>query len=290
MTEESKMEVEPTSKEETTETKNEYVTPSASGETAAKYPDMKLAQSIHRAILMSGTNPKLTTAAASAVSIDIPDDLPSQVLKQVQEMENPSLYKHLAPLLSWNAYSQSDLDAMEKQNKEKIQELEKKVEDAKENAGDMEVLDARFEVAKFAAKSCSKEEAFEAYQKVLDLPKLSTGKQMDALMEKSRIASFYGDMVSNAEVLKKIAKLAEESGDWDRRNRLKVYNSLCKLLTRDVKGASSLLIDCIATFSCNELCSYSDFILYTMISNLLYLPRTEIKAKIVDGPDRKSVV
>lgn len=178
---------------------------------------------------------------------------------------------------------------MEKQNKEKIQELEKKVEDAKENAGDMEVLDARFEVAKFAAKSCSKEEAFEAYQKVLDLPKLSSGKQMDALMEKSRIASFYGDMVSNAEVLKKIAKLAEESGDWDRRNRLKVYNSLCKLLTRDVKGASSLLIDCIATFSCNELCSYSDFILYTMISNLLYLPRTEIKAKIVDGPEILSV-
>ena len=93
---------------------------------------------------------------------------------------------------------------MEKQNKEKIQELEKKVEDAKENAGDMEVLDARFEVAKFAAKSCSKEEASEAYQKVLDLPKLSSGKQMDALMEKSRIASFYGDMVSNAEVLKKV--------------------------------------------------------------------------------------
>ena len=86
-----------------------------------------------------------------------------------------------------------------------------------------------------------------------------------------------------------IAKLAEESGDWDRRNRLKVYNSLCKLLTRDVKGASSLLIDCIATFSCNELCSYSDFILYTMISNLLYLPRTEIKAKIVDGPEILSV-
>jgi 26S proteasome regulatory subunit N7 len=86
-----------------------------------------------------------------------------------------------------------------------------------------------------------------------------------------------------------IAKLADESGDWDRRNRLKVYNSLQKLLTRDVKTAASLLIDCIATFSCAELCSYTDFILYTMVSNLLYLPRTEIKSKIIDGPEIRSV-
>ena len=86
-----------------------------------------------------------------------------------------------------------------------------------------------------------------------------------------------------------ISKLAEESGDWDRRNRLKVYNALCKLLARDVKEASSLLIDCIATFSCTEVCTYTDFILYTMLSNLLYLPRTALKEKIIDGPEILSV-
>jgi 26S proteasome regulatory subunit N7 len=83
--------------------------------------------------------------------------------------------------------------------------------------------------------------------------------------------------------------LAEESGDWDRRNRLKVYNALHKLLTRDVKGSAGLLIDGIATFSCSELCSYSDFILYIMISNVLHLPRTQIKEKIIDGPEVLSV-
>jgi len=281
------MEVEPTVTK--ADKKNENVAASASGESAAEYPKMKLAQTIHRAILMSGANPKISPESAVAASINISAELPTKLLEQVKEMENPSLYKHLAPLLQWSALPDAELTAMEDKNKEIIEALEAKVEDAKENAGDMEVLGARFEIAKFAAKSMSKDEALAAYQKVLDLPKLSSGKQMDALMEQSRISSFYGDIVSNNEYIKKIGKLAKESGDWDRRNRLKVYNALHKLLTRDVKGAAGLLIDGIATFSCTELCTYSEFILYTMLSNILHLPRTEIKAKIIDGPEILSV-
>ena len=80
-----------------------------------------------------------------------------------------------------------------------------------------------------------------------------------------------------------------DGGDWDRRNRLKVYRGLQRLLERDIKGAASLLIDCIATFSCNEICSYEEFIVYSIMSNLLHLPRPQIKAKILDGPEILSV-
>jgi len=66
------------------------------------------------------------------------------------------------------------------------------VEEAKESAGDMEVMDARVQVARFAAKSLTKDEALEAYKKLLELPKISSGKKIDALMESSRVASFYG--------------------------------------------------------------------------------------------------
>ena len=78
-------------------------------------------------------------------------------------------------------------------------------------------------------------------------------------------------------------------GDWDRRNRLKVYRALSNLLNRDIKGAATLLIDCIATFSCNEICSYQDFIVYTILSNLLHVPRPLLKEKIIDGPEILSV-
>ena len=83
--------------------------------------------------------------------------------------------------------------------------------------------------------------------------------------------------------------MADDVGDWDRRNRLKVYSAMTKLLTRDVKTAASLLIECVATFSCVELCSYKDYIVYTILSNILYLPRTDIKEKIIDGPEILSV-
>ena len=78
-------------------------------------------------------------------------------------------------------------------------------------------------------------------------------------------------------------------GDWDRRNRLKVYRALSNLLARDVKESAGLLIDCIATFSCNEICSYQDFIVYTILSNVLHIPRPLLKEKIIDGPEILSV-
>lgn len=228
--------------------------------------------------------------------LGISKDLPQQVLTIVKEdLKNPSLLRHL--MHSFNqknansmiTVSEAELKTMQEENEEELKKLEQAIETAKEESGDMEVLDATFDVAKFAAKSLSKDEALEMYEKVLAFPKLSSGKQMDALMECARVASFYGDLVKYQEVLDKITKVANESGDWDRRNRLKIYTALCKLLSRNVKSASSLLIDCIATFSCTEMCTYTEFIVYTMIANVLHLPRTELKQKIIDGPEVLSV-
>ena len=216
--------------------KNENVTPSASGESAAKYPDMKLAQTIHQIIMMNkGTLP---SSSISSSNHGCNDETTNEVLKKiVEEMENPSLYRHFKSMIDHarktssssslldntmkidsNAattttttkvdeisYSEEQLAQIEEKNKQTMKELEEKVEQAKENAGDMEVLDARIAIAQFAAKSLSKEEALEAYEKVLDLPKLSSGKVMDALMESSRIASFYSDLKKNTELLQKVS-------------------------------------------------------------------------------------
>ena len=213
MTDESKMDVEPTPTPtlSTPTTSNENVNPSAGSETAAKYPNMSLAQSIHRAVLLADPNSKFTAEAFTAAvanddkkspeSPDTPDTLVADVYNEVITiMQNPSLYRHLAPLLGWDnpqsVYHTSESHLLELQQKHtnEIKKLEEKVELAKENAGDMEVLDARLDIAKYAAKCMTKEDGMDAYQKVLDLEKLSSGKVMDALMEKSRIASFYGDM------------------------------------------------------------------------------------------------
>ena len=86
-------------------------------------------------------------------------------------------------------------------------------------------------------------------------------------------------------------KIATEGGggDWDRRNRLKVYRGLQRMIERNITESASLMLDCIATFSCNEVCTYQEFIVYAIMTNLLKLARPVLKAKILDGPEVLSV-
>jgi 26S proteasome regulatory subunit N7 len=202
------MEIESTKKSSSpSKKKNENVQGSASGENAAPYPKMDLAQSIHRATLM--VQDSTSSSDAMMRTLGLSKDYPQQVLTIVREdLKNPSLLRHLMHIFNQKnietTISEADLKMMQEENEEELKKLEKAIETAKEESGDMEVLDATFEVAKFAAKSLSKEKALEMYDKVLAFPKLSSGKQMDALMECARVASFYGDLVKYQEVLDKV--------------------------------------------------------------------------------------
>ena len=127
-----------------------------------------------------------------------------EVKKEIlEELENASLYRALQEPLCWGPVD--NLDKNDEKHAATLVGLENKVEEAKESAGDMEVLDARLEIARFAAKSCSKDVALEMYNKVLDLPKLSTGKTIDALMECARVASFHGDLKKNSTLIDRVS-------------------------------------------------------------------------------------
>ena len=235
-----------------------------------------------------------------AIHLPHQESLQVELFNQIAtELENPSLYRHLRDAISGGMetgpsparLTEDGLKTMESKLAAELEKLEAKVEEAKESAGDMEVMDARLEIARFAAKSLSEAEALEAYQKVIDLSKLSSGKKIDALMENARVASFYGNSAKADHFIEQADKLANEGsgGDWDRRNRLKVYKGLQFMLHRDMEAASKLLLDCIATFTCNEICTYSDFIVYAILTNMLHLPRPELKKHVIDGPEIISV-
>ena len=54
----------------------------------------------------------------------------------------------------------------------------------------------------------------------------------------------------------KIAKakaMLEEGGDWERRNRLKVYEAVFLLQIRDFKASAALLLDSVATFTARAM-------------------------------------
>jgi 26S proteasome subunit RPN7 len=43
-----------------------------------------------------------------------------------------------------------------------------------------------------------------------------------------------------------------------------VYEAFYLITVRDITGAAALLLDCVATFTCTELCTYEQFIFYAV--------------------------
>lgn len=76
------------------------------------------------------------------------------------------------------------------------------------------------------------------------------------------------------------SSLIDEGGDWDRRNRLKVYNGVHLLSIRQFKRGAELLLDALSTFTATELVSYNDFVALTVIANTLTLKRVDLKKKV----------
>jgi 26S proteasome regulatory subunit N7 len=79
--------------------------------------------------------------------------------------------------------------------------------------------------------------------------------------------------------------LIEKGGDWDRRNRLKVYEGLFLISKRQFKQASSLLLDTLATFTSTEVMDYKDFVRYAILTAALTLSRPEFKEKVLNSPE-----
>ena len=88
--------------------------------------------------------------------------------------------------------------------------------------------------------------------------------------------------------------LIEKGGDWDRRNRLKVYEGLHLLSIRDFKRGGQLFLDALPTFTATELISFHDFVSLTVLSNLLRLgwegKRAELRKKVIDSSEVLQVI
>ena len=75
-------------------------------------------------------------------------------------------------------------------------------------------------------------------------------------------------------------RLVDEGGDWDRRNRLKVYSGLQLLSIRSFKKASELLLDAMPTFTATELIDYDEFVTLCVLAGVFALERKDLKSKV----------
>lgn len=177
-------------------------------------------------------------------------------------------------------------------NEEELKTCEEKRDDAEKNLGDQEVLDAMFMKAKILTRIGDKEGAIEAYKAIEenDKIKVSTSQKIQMTLNKIRIFLFHNDSDMVSDGIEKAQKLVDQGGDWDRRNRLKVYEACHCLMKRDLKKAANLFLGSVATFTTYELCTFNELILYTVITSVLCLDRPTLREKVVDSPEVLSAI
>lgn len=144
----------------------------------------------------------------------------------------------------------------EKMIKEELAKFDKKIEDAKEREGEIEVRDAILEKAEFMkeeAQDYVEAEKFfrEAYEKTG-----GPSRKMEILFEILLMNFEKYDMEAIKKDVHTCKQLVEDGADWDKKNKLKIFEGVYSMLIRDFNRASELFLGSIATFTCVELMEY----------------------------------
>ncbi|KAF9600430.1 hypothetical protein IFM89_009345 [Coptis chinensis] len=193
---------------------------------------------------------------------DIPDiekvQLKEEVLTMVKSDDMAPLYEHLIGDCVLEK-EEGVLASMKVKNEEELKKLDEKIADAEENFGESEVREAHLAKSLYYIRISDKEKALEQL-KVTKGKTVAVGQKMDLVFYTLQLGFFYMDFDLISKSIDKAKKLFEEGGDWERKNRLKVYEGLYCMSTRNFKKAADLFLDSVSTLTTYDLFPYETFI------------------------------
>ncbi|KAM7538303.1 hypothetical protein Aperf_G00000075278 [Anoplocephala perfoliata] len=179
--------------------------------------------------------------------------------------------------------------SMQMANDAKLKELDENIKKAEESEGETEIREAMIAKAHYISKIGNKADALAQFRAILDKTVLP-GCRLDITFHLIRMGFFWNDRDLITTNIEKANNLIEEGGDWDRRNRLKVYRGLHSLSIRDFDAAAKHFLDAVATFTSYELMDYKDFIVYTVLTAMISLKRQDLRSKVVMGSEIQEVL
>lgn len=206
-----------------------------------------------------------------------------KLMDAIQAHDMAPFYEEVCKDLGWTV-DNTLLAGMKERNETHLKELDAAIEDAEQNLGEMEVREANLKKAEYLCQIGSKDASLSAFRKTYDKT-VSLGHRLDIIFHNIRIGLFYIDHDLVTRNVERAKSLIEEGGDWDRRNRLKVYQGLYCMVIRDFKAASGFFLDTVSTFTSYELMEYSTFVRYTVYMGMIALPRNQLYDKIVRGSE-----
>lgn len=178
----------------------------------------------------------------------------------------------------------------EKEIEEELKKFDQKIEEQKEQAGDVEVRDAILDKALFLKNEArdypEAEKVFrEAYAK-----SGGASKKMELLFEIMLMNIEKFDIDALKKDVNTCKTLVDEGADWDKKNKLKIFEGVYCMLIRDLQKAASLFLSSIATFTCVELMSYRDFVFYAVVTAMVTQDRKTLRKEVVHSPDILAVI
>eukprot|EP00803_Ostreobium_quekettii_P003800 evm.model.scf_2117.2 EVM.evm.TU.scf_2117.2 scf_2117:22280-26898(+) len=216
------------------------------------------------------------------------EKLKAEILEVVYGKDLAPIYEHLCKTLGWGVDAER-LARMQKANEERLRELDEKIKDAEENLTETDVRDACLAKADYLASIGDRVGATEAY-KTTEEKTPGVGNKIDMVFSRMRLDMLYGDWVAVKANLTKVKQLCEEGGDWERKNKVKVYEAVFCMTIRDYKKAADLFLDATATFATPELFPFTSCIFYAVVMAMVSLDRVSLKKRVVDAPEILTVI
>jgi 26S proteasome regulatory subunit N7 len=210
------------------------------------------------------------------------------LLAEIKLSHMSGFYEHACSTLGWEVDT-TLLASMKATNEADLKAIDAKEAEAKENAGETEVRDQQLARANLYNLIGDRKNALEAFETMFESA-VGAGNKIDLLFAQIRLALAWDDLPLLKAKLIPARNLVENGGDWDRRNRLAVYDATYQMRTRHFKEAANLLLEAVATFTTTELYNYNQFVFYTAVCSMVSLDRVTIREKLCRSPEILAVV
>jgi len=131
----------------------------------------------------------------------------------------------------------------------------------------------------------SKKSATEDKKDARGVEKKKSDNKRKAKEEEEQKKSAITNPHSVSQNLAEAKRLVDEGGDWDRRNRLKVYEAVHFVQIREFEKAAKLFLEAVPTFTTYELMAYEDLVSYCVITCMVSVNRKQMRTELIEGSD-----
>ena len=236
----------------------------------------------YQRILGARDHPSGVPASENAGSTSA-ESVKKQLMDIITNGSMASFYTYVCKTLGWEV--DGALKAkLEAETVKELERLDEAIKKAEEEEGDVEVKDMVVKKAVYLANVGDVEAAKAAFG-VAASKTAGSGPRMDLCFEQLRMYFSVNDWRSYKMQLDVAWDLCNKGGDWERKNKLKVYEALHLCATRQFQASAELFLNAIATFTATEILSYEDIVFYTVVLAVVSLDRPALMEQVVDNPD-----